>query len=364
MRRFSSTAMTPRTDGVGDGAARPSGRAERVAWFDNAKFLLMVAVVLGHTVETGIASSPGLRALYIFLYAFHMPLFAFLCGRFSHATMTAERRARLIEGILVPYFVFEVLYSLFDYFALGGAQLSFTLATPNWLMWFLLSLFFWRVMLPYFVELRCATAAAFGLGVVAGYIPHVGYFLSVSRTLVFFPFFFLGYQLRRESFAWLTRPATRAAAAGVLVAGYLVAWQFGDGVSVRFLYGSYSHLSLGLHHWAVGGWRLLAYAAALVLGTAFLALVPRRHVAFTALGAYSLYPYLLHGFVVKYARAAGWVSQALASVAGQVTVGVAAAALTVLLSLPPVRRLVRPLLEPRLTFLFHGRPTASPGQAG
>ena len=49
--------------------------------FDNAKGLMIFAVVLGHVLEydlTGIA-----RALYIVIYSVHMPLFVLISGYFA-----------------------------------------------------------------------------------------------------------------------------------------------------------------------------------------------------------------------------------------------------------------------------------------
>jgi len=63
----------------------PSKRAAREPFWDNVRFVAIALVVVGHSVEK-LADSDLMAALYFVIYAFHMPLFAFVCGRFASAT--------------------------------------------------------------------------------------------------------------------------------------------------------------------------------------------------------------------------------------------------------------------------------------
>jgi fucose 4-O-acetylase-like acetyltransferase len=97
--------------------------------------------------------------------------------------------------------------------------------------------------------------------------------------------------------------------------------------------------------------RLALYAVGTALTLSVLAVVPGRRRWYTAVGAASLYVYLLHGFVVRAAARSGLLDQVTAwpLVAGVV---LAAAGVTLLLGSGPVRRLTRPLVEPRLDGLL------------
>ncbi|MCI7551718.1 MAG: acyltransferase family protein [Actinomycetaceae bacterium] len=60
--------------------------AERVAKYDNAKFVLITLVVIGHFIESFIFGfAPGERfaaGAFTFIYSFHMPLFILISGMF------------------------------------------------------------------------------------------------------------------------------------------------------------------------------------------------------------------------------------------------------------------------------------------
>lgn len=69
----------------------------------------------------------------------------------------------------------------------------------------------------------------------------------------------------------------------------------------------------------------------------------------TALGAGTLYGYLLHGFVIKGAiRLDLFEADIVSTPLGRVAVSLAAAAVVTLLCSPPVRRVFRYVVEPRL----------------
>lgn len=74
---------------------------KRITWIDNAKFLGIYLVVLGHSVS---ASDIEYAAIRNFIYAFHMPLFVFLSG-------FLYKRGNILKDvlcILVPYLIYQV----------------------------------------------------------------------------------------------------------------------------------------------------------------------------------------------------------------------------------------------------------------
>jgi fucose 4-O-acetylase-like acetyltransferase len=94
-------------------------------------------------------------------------------------------------------------------------------------------------------------------------------------------------------------------------------------------------------------------AASLLLTAAFLALVPRRAIWYTRLGAGTLGGYLLHGFLIKAAEWSGWYDGAFAHSAAGIPAFSAGAGLAVtLLCTPPVGRAFRWALAPRLGWAF------------
>src|ERR1044071_6877640 len=92
---------------------KPQGK-QRDAFFDNAKYLAIVLVAVGHAWEPLREGSRTVTALYTLVYAVHMPAFIVVSGYFSRGFDGSPQRVRrLITGVAVPYVVFEVAYTLF-----------------------------------------------------------------------------------------------------------------------------------------------------------------------------------------------------------------------------------------------------------
>ncbi len=274
----------------------------RDPWRDNARVLLIVLVVFGHCLEP-LPDSHALATVYRFLYLFHIPAFAFLSGSVAHVDVDS----RLLRGtafrLLLPYLLFQALYAWAADVPGWPGDGPDGVATPYWLLWYLLSLAGWRLMLPLFSRLRQPLLVATGLALLAGCATDVGYYLSLSRTLVFFPLFLLGWRYGER---WRDVSGTLAWRAwGVGILGGLLALCAVVAIDPRWLYGSLGYAALGATPLSGMGWRLLQLSANAAGCAAFLALVPRRHLRMSALGPGTLQTFLVHGFAVKLAIALG-----------------------------------------------------------
>ncbi|HVL14849.1 MAG TPA: hypothetical protein VM529_19925, partial [Gemmata sp.] len=165
----------------------------RDPFYDNAKFLLMALVINGHAVEPLVGSHATVKSVYTFIYLFHMPCFVVLAGLLTKVRPGWAGLANSTRRLLVPYVAFQILSWLFRWaFSPGGAG-SFSLFTPDWVLWFLVSLFWWRALLPLFVAVPFGLPLAVGLGLAVGVVDGIGSPLSLSRTFVFFPYFLAGH---------------------------------------------------------------------------------------------------------------------------------------------------------------------------
>lgn len=107
---------------------------------------------------------------------------------------------------------------------------------------------------------------------------------------------------------------------------------------------------------------LVLFGCSLLLTACFFAWVPGRHMWFTALGAGTLYGYLLHGFVVKAGDYQGWFEPSvLREPVGVAAVTVCAAVLVTFLCSRPVQRVFRFAMEPRMEWAFQ-RDAAGPAR--
>ncbi|WP_428836962.1 acyltransferase family protein [Streptomyces cuspidosporus] len=343
---------TPPTDAPLRGGG--SGGRTRDPYFDNAKYLTIVLVACGHAWEPLTYGSRAVTAVYLTVYAFHMPAFALISGYFSRGfDLGPKRLRRLLTGVAAPYVVFEVAYTLFYRWAQDDPGYPISLLDPWYVMWFLVALFIWRLTTPLWPALRHPVPVALAFAVLASVSPEMGGDLALQRVLAFLPFFVLGLSLRPEHFARLRTRRARLAAlpvgAGALIAAYAVAPRLDAG----WFYHRGSVAGLGVPAWAGVFTTPALFLLALVLTAAFLAWVPGRRLWITALGTGTMYGYLLHGFVIKSSRFWGWYDHPwLHTPLGELTVTAAAIAMITVLCTAPVRRLFRPLVEPRMAWAF------------
>ncbi|MEE1928379.1 acyltransferase family protein [Streptomyces sp. TRM 70351] len=340
-------------------AAAPRGREKhRDPFFDNAKYLAIVLVGLGHAIGPLSQGSRPVEAVYFFIYAFHMPAFVIMSGYFSRSFEARPAQIRrLVTGVAVPYLVFEVIYNLFMGWLNGDLSRPFTLLIPGYALWFLAALFIWRITTPVWKALRWPLPVALVIAASAVVAEGIGPNFNLMRVLQFLPFFVLGLQLRPEHFELVRHRAVRVAALVVAPACLVAAYLAVPRVELGWFYRDNSAADLGAPAWYGVVMSLATFGCALVLTVCLYAWVPRRRTWFTALGAGTIAAYLLHVYPVLLARdlevySLSWMATPL----GPVVVTVVTVAGMSALCSPPVRRLFRPLMEPRLTWAFRREP--------
>lgn len=272
---------------------------ERDYYFDNVKFILILLVVVGHAIEPLVNTNLNLKAVYIFIYTFHMPLFILVSGYFAKNITADHYFLKTVRRILVPYLIFQVFYFLFFRFVFTGVYNKFTIFTPYWIMWFLLAMFIWKLVLPYFVKLKYPLLISVIIAIGAGYIPQIGSFMALSRTITFFPFFLLGYYLKKEHIDKLFTKKNRIISIIILLSGLAGIFYFAPDIYYGWFYGSSCYANLHATDWYAGVYRLGVYAVAILLSASVLTLVPRKKNVFSEMAMRTMYLYLFHGFIIK-----------------------------------------------------------------
>ncbi len=162
---------------------------ERNFKYDNMRFFLMLLVICGHFMEL----FDGGAIIYKIIYSFHMPAFLFLSGRFARFDLR-----KILKHFLFPYFVFQTLYLVFQAVVINGTQIVLQYLVPYWILWYLFALMVYYALIPILPEKQFKNALwvitiSVCVSLTAGYINFIGYELSLSRILVFSPFFMFGY---------------------------------------------------------------------------------------------------------------------------------------------------------------------------
>jgi fucose 4-O-acetylase-like acetyltransferase len=113
-----------------------------------------------------------------------------------------------------------------------------------------------------------------------------------------------------------------------------------------------SYSNLHSDQWWSGLVRLAALLIGAILAVAFLTLVPRRKTWFTAFGRATMYVYLLHSFILFPLRETGVLQGENSDATGLVSVVLCCVAISIALASPLIRTIFRPLVEPRVLWLF------------
>jgi fucose 4-O-acetylase-like acetyltransferase len=321
-------------------------------FFINTRFALIVLVVFGNLLMPLMDRFPEAKALIEWIFTFHIPVFVLVTGYFSKGFWEHKDAPMHIAKIAWQYVLFQSLYSLADYYFFRTPDTTYSFWSPYWMLWFLFSHLGWKLLLVPFRKLRHPMLAAILLGVLVGYLPVDGAWLSLSRTLVFFPFFLAGYLLQPGKLLRLAEQLpVRVGAAVFLVGTYLV---FAGGliqIDLGWLLGSRTFGSLQHHEWYAGVLRIGVYALEGAAALAFLLLQSSRKSTNTDWGTRTLYVFLLHGSIIKVLTLMGlyaWFDQPVKLVL-LLLLGMT---ITVLLSQPRVMLVTKAWIDPRIELVW------------
>lgn len=275
---------------------------ERHAYFDNAKLFLIFLVVFGHMIQPFVSQSHNIETLYTWLYTFHMPAFIFIAGFFAKGSGNIAYVIKLAKKLIIPYLIFQVIYTGY-YFLIGKSNwLTDHIFYPHWSLWFLFSLFCWHILLIGYKKLHpvLGISIAVILGIIIGYFDQVGHTFSLSRTIVFFPYFLIGYWASMKHIDWLKNKYVKISAIVILIVVAMIIYM-SPGINTDWLLASKSYSTLGMETFGSIA-RLTVYMTSILMAMSILSWIPKKRFTFTVLGERTMYVYLLHGFFVQYFR--------------------------------------------------------------
>ncbi|MBO4477459.1 MAG: acyltransferase family protein [Lachnospiraceae bacterium] len=259
---------------------------------DNIRFILIFLIIFGHFLET--FEGPIKQNIYTIIYSFHIPAFMFLSG--LYASFSPQK---ILRRYVLTYLVFQIIYTAFDAF-IYGHSVSFQFSTPYWLLWYLMALSFYELLIPtidHFTP-RKLIIGTFCIAILVGVDVSISMYLTLSRTLVFFPFFILGYVGKENGIErvlnFFTGKKRRLLdCACVLIALLEIGFMFIE-FPERTLYGSYAY-GLSLYG---AGIRIGFFVCALLWLLVLFASIPNKSIRFLSkAGGSTMCAYLLHGFV-------------------------------------------------------------------
>ena len=331
---------------------------ERVAYLDNARYWVMLLVVIGHSLTQYIAMDSA-RAVYVWIYSFHMPFFILISGYTARRYMGDARQVqRIVSTLVIPYLLVETTLQLITrHYGEGPDPLA--ILSPQWLGWFLAALFVWRLTTPIWRALKYPITTSIAISLLVGLIevPNV---LALPKILGFLPFYVVGLHMTRERFLRLTQPWVRVLSAITLTVAFIVCYVYSKDWTLNWLLwkARYDESPLDATAWEGITQRAELLVVGFVLTFAALSLIPKRRSFTTQLGERTIYSYLLHGYIILILREEFHVFEDTEKYGLKAVIGAMLIAVVVanLLMTKPIKKLFRPIFEPKLTWLF--RPTS------
>lgn len=327
---------------------------ERVAYLDNARYWVMLLVVIGHSL-TELVVMDSAKGVYTWIYSFHMPFFILISGYTArHYIGDFRQIRRIVSTLIVPYLLVETSLQLITKHY-DGKPANLMILSPQWLGWFLAALFIWRITTPIWRALKYPITTSIVISLLAGLIeiPNV---LALPKVLALLPFWVIGLHMNRELFMRLGDWRIRVVSVLTLAGSFAACQVYAHGWETQWLLWKDRYAEEPLY---AGPWEgmmtrgeLLVVGAVLTFAT--LSLIPRGRSITTVLGGRTFYCYLIHGFVIILLdrQLDLWARLEQYGAASVVGCMVAAVVVANLLMTKPVATLFRPLFEPRLTWLF------------
>lgn len=159
----------------------------RINKYDNLKGLAIFLIVLGHM--TFLTQFESIRIIHAYIYIIHLPIFFFVSGYFSKIGPNEPIKA--FKRLFIPYIIFCIIWDLFNMFVLGKPHNNLLFINPGYALWFLISLFFMKLLLPIIDKFRYPVLIALIFAVLGGFLNMD--ILGISRTLAFLPIFLIGF---------------------------------------------------------------------------------------------------------------------------------------------------------------------------
>lgn len=266
---------------------------ERSYKYDNIKALLIFFVVLGHMLRPTVTSIMSSSFMYFFIYLFHMPAFVYIMGKFTKPSL---KRIRLF---LLLYFPFQIIYYLFFKYILNDIEYSvFSLIEPIWILWYLpvAAVFTGATfILPKEISKTKKIILIVGaciLALLVGFIMFIDMRFTLSRIFVFFPFFLAGrYDIFSEK-ASVGKCAFWCLISLSLVIFYIL----NNSLNINVLHQKYPY-AFTYSDWTD---RAVALITAFCFIKFLILVIPNKKIPIISdVGRYTLFIFLLHGFLVK-----------------------------------------------------------------
>ena len=258
------------------------------------KAFLIICVILGNSLEYVNPACIDTHYFILVLYIFHMPMFTFVSGYFSNkSSRTTQEKVTNIFKIYICTQTF--------YFILGrllgdtGTRLEFL--TPQWTLWYFLSLMFWYIVSDFIKNKKKWIIVSILVALYIGFDYSVGSYVSTSRTFFFLPFFVAGMAFNEKKLEKIYKNKILLGISSFALLLILYFLSENTPVELLFEYTRYtSYFDSALYPLFI---RIFHYISAFTVGAFILSVIPTKQTFLSFIGQNSIVMYISHAAVIK-----------------------------------------------------------------
>ena len=266
---------------------------ERLYKIDNLKGILIFLVVFGHIMER-----LGQRnEIYNLIYVFHMPLFVIITGMTFKNYILNNKVKIIFTKILIPYVIFQIFYILLiNNFRLSSIIGWKYLLIPYYHMWYLFSLVIWScgtIILKNYIN-KYTILFFFLSGIVINFLDINLHILAISRTVIFYPYFLIGYLLgikQRDEKVYITYLL-------FIIYIYIYIIFIHNKIPNEILWGTYPYSKIPVDILLSIKYKIIFYISSLLFCYFLYNVMPNKKNIFSIFGTSTMQVYLWHLFFI------------------------------------------------------------------
>lgn len=199
---------------------------KRLVYLDALKGILIMLVILGHVIQTSISDYQH-NVLFRLIYSFHMPLFFLISG---YLTYKGKYDGKLVSKrfvqCIIPFISWAFLLPILETGIWNLSRTANILLYPDNGLWFLYNLFFYCVMVSLserWASVKLKQEYVLLIIVAFSYVLMAILHIKLNATQIcwYFPFFAMGYYMRKYPSLWHKRWLAIS-----IVGGYLLTVPF------------------------------------------------------------------------------------------------------------------------------------------
>lgn len=265
----------------------------RNTYIDNIKGIMIFFVVLGHIISSIVLHNEGHSHIYdavvLWIYYFHMPVFFFISGYLSKNVSHCRENA--FTNTYIPFFLVNVMLCIIYHMKVNP------FIYPAGAAWFLLTLFFYRIMLKDLIRIKKILILSIVLAMLVTYL---GKNPTFGNFCIFLPFFICGVNLPEIQIYAKGNKVYKKIACVLLVLSFIIVLAMLKKFDITFyspFYLSYAEIGFSAFYK-----QLLVYFIAMLFIILWLYAVDEKQHFYTNWGKYSITIYVFHAMILPYMK--------------------------------------------------------------